>query len=221
MNIEPIAHIENDYKTKFAIPRQSGIANSIKSKIIFEGKYNCIDAVKGIEGFSHLWLIWCFDENIRQEQSLTVRPPRLGGNEKVGVFASRSPFRPNNLGLSSVKLEEVKSENNKPVLIVSGADLKDKTPIFDIKPYIAFTDSHEDAKSGFVDEVEFHKLNIIENGMLDNIDKAESIREILSNDLRPAYQDDENRIYAFEFAEYKIKFKVNANDLIITEIKSI
>lgn len=216
MEIKPVAHIENDFKSKFAIPRQSGIADSFLSKIVFENKYKDENAIRCIEGFSHLWLIWGFSENIREKQSLTVRPPRLGGNTRVGVFASRSPFRPNNLGLSSVKLVGVKEG----CLVVSGADLMDGTPIYDIKPYIRFTDSHEDAISGFVEEIEFNTLKVIDNGLLDNINEAEDIKAILSSDPRPAYQEDEDRTYGFKFASYEIKFKVKGNDLIVIDIEN-
>lgn len=216
MEIKPIGYIKNDFKSKFAIPRQSGIAENFMSEIIFEKEYADENAIRGIEGFSHLWLIWGFSENIREKHSLTVRPPRLGGNERVGVFASRSPFRPNNLGLSSVKLVEVKNGN----LIVSGADLMDGTPIYDIKPYIKFTDSHDDAVSGFVDETEFPELNVIDNGLLDCIEQKDSIRAILKSNPRPAYQDDESRIYGFKFAKYEIKFKIKENDLIVISVEN-
>lgn len=216
MEILPIAHIENDFKSKFAIPRQSGIADEFLSKIVFEKEYKDENAIRGIEGFSHLWLIWGFSENIRDKQALTVRPPRLGGNTRVGVFATRSPFRPNNLGLSSVKLVEVQNG----CLIVSGADLMDSSPIYDIKPYIKFTDSHDDAISGFVEETEFQKLNVIDNGLLDSIEQADSIRKILSSNPRPAYQDDADRVYGFKFSSYEIKFKVKDNDLIVLEIEN-
>ena len=209
MEIRPVAHIENDFKDKFAIPRQSGIADNFLSTIVFENEFANENAIRGIEGFSHLWLIWGFSRNIRDTHSLTVRPPRLGGNTRVGVFASRSPFRPNNLGLSSVRLIEVKGTR----LIVSSADLLDGTPIYDIKPYIKFTDSHEDAISGFVEDFEFHSLNVIDNGLLEGINP--SIWDILSNDPRPAYHEDENRIYGFRFAGYEIKFKVKGYDLIV------
>lgn len=216
MEIKPVAHIKNDFKSKFAIPRQSGIADNFLSKIVFEKEYQDENAIRSIEGFSHLWLIWGFSENIREKQSLTVRPPRLGGNTRVGVFASRSPFRPNNLGLSSVKLVGVKEG----CLVVSGADLMDGTPIYDIKPYIRFTDSHEDAISGFVEEIEFNTLKVIDNGLFDNINEAEDIKAILSSDPRPAYQEDEDRTYGFKFASYEIKFKVKGNDLIVTDIEN-
>ena len=155
MEIKPIAIIKNDYDSKFAVPRQSGIADKIMSQIVFENEFADENAIRGIDGFSHLWLIWGFSKNIKDKQNLTVRPPRLGGNERVGVFASRSPFRPNNLGLSSVRLEKIEYNGGKPILIVSGADLINEKPIYDIKPYIAYTDSHTDAVCGFVDKTEF------------------------------------------------------------------
>lgn len=215
MEIRPIAHIENEFTDKFAIPRQSGIASNILSRIVFEKEFQDRNAIKGIDGFSHLWIIWGFSKNIREEYSLTIRPPRLGGNERVGVFASRSPFRPNSLGLSSVRLIDIEDNNT---LIVSGADILNGTPVYDIKPYIKFTDSHEDAVCGYVDEREFKILNVIDNGLLNGIRQAESIKEILSNDPRPAYQEDENRIYGFRFAGYEIKFKVKENDLFVISI---
>lgn len=215
MEITPIAHIENEFTDRFAIPRQSGIASNILSKIVFEKEFQDKNAIKGIDGFSHLWIIWGFSKSIREEYSLTVRPPRLGGNERVGVFASRSPFRPNSLGLSSVRLIGIEEGN---ALIVSGADILNGTPIYDIKPYIKFTDSHEDAVCGYVDKREFKIVNVIDNGLLNGIRQAESIKEILSNDPRPAYQEDENRIYGFRFAGYEIKFKVKENDLFVISI---
>ncbi len=221
MVIEPVAHIENDYKDKFAVPRQSGIAN-IKSKIVFEEQYASPNAVKELDGFSHIWLIWGFSKNIREEHSLTVRPPRLGGNKRVGVFASRSPFRPNNLGLSCVKLDKIEyDEKGRPYLKVSGADLIDGTPIYDIKPYIKFTDSHEDAVSGFVETSEFSMLKVeMPEELLSIIpeDKREALITILENDPRPAYQEDESRIYGFNYAGYEIKFTVK-NDIL--EVKEI
>ena len=220
MDIQPVAHIENDYKNKFAVPRQSGIAE-IKSKIIFEKEYCDENAVRGIEDFSHLWLIWGFSENIEEKKSLTVRPPRLGGNKRVGVFASRSPFRPNNLGLSSVKLEKVEINNGKPVLTVSGADLISGTPIYDIKPYIRFSDSHSDAVSGFADTAEFPLLDVkIDSTLLDRIpkEKQKALLIILENDPRPAYHNDSERIYGFCYADYEIKFSVDKN---VLEVKDI
>lgn len=223
MEIKPIAYIHNDYTDKFAIPRQSGIAENIKSKIVFCDSYNDKSAIKGIEGFSHLWLIWGFSKNIRNKQNLTVRPPRLGGNERVGVFASRSPFRPNNLGLSCVKLEEVNIENNSPTLIVGGADLMDGTPIFDIKPYIPFTDCHADATGGFIDENKFNILEVIvDDALLKGFTDEQkwTLIKILSNDPRPAYQDDNNRIYGFNFAGREIKFMVKDNELRVVSVEN-
>ncbi len=223
MEIKPIAKIINDYDSKFAVPRQSGLVNSIKSKIIFEKEYSNESAFKRIDEFSHLWLIWGFNLNSHKTSSLTVRPPRLGGNEKVGVFATRSPYRPNPLGLSSVKLESVeKNRNNNITLIVSGADLVSGTPIFDIKPYIAFSDCHIDAVSGFADEKKDYKLNVvIDEKLLNNIEKDKQIvlKEILEDDPRPAYHED-GREYGFAFAGKEIKFTVNGKELTVTEIKN-
>ena len=221
MEIKPIAKIINDYDSKFAVPRQSGLVNEIKSQIIFEKEYSNKAAFKRIEEFSHLWLIWGFSLNSHQSTSLTVRPPRLGGNEKVGVFATRSPFRPNPIGLSSVKLEKViKDKNDNVTLIVSGADLVSGTPIYDIKPYITFSDCHTDAVCGFADENKNHKLKvIIDDDILNNIkkEKQNALKEILEGDPRPAYHED-GRQYGFAFAGKEIKFTVTDNTLTVTEI---
>lgn len=221
MEIKPIAKIINDYDSKFAVPRQSGLVNEIKSQIIFEKEYSNDAAFKRIEEFSHLWLIWGFSLNSHQSTSLTVRPPRLGGNEKVGVFATRSPFRPNPIGLSSVKLEKViKDKNDNVTLIVSGADLVSGTPIYDIKPYITFSDCHTDAVCGFADENKNHKLKvIIDDDILNNIEKEKqnALKEILEGDPRPAYHED-GRQYGFAFAGKEIKFTVTDNTLTVTEI---
>lgn len=224
MEIRPIAVIKNDFTDKFAIPRQSGIADKIKSKIIFEKEFSDENAIRGVEGYSYLWLIWGFSKNIRDQHSLTVRPPRLGGNTRIGVFASRSPFRPNNLGLSSVKLEAVEFDAHRhPVLIISGADLMNGTPIYDIKPYITYSDCHTDAKCGFVDETAFHILNVeISRDLISKIDisRRDSLIEILQNDPRPAYQNNENRVYGFRFAGCEIKFKVKEDTLTVTDIQN-
>ncbi|MDO4364153.1 MAG: tRNA (N6-threonylcarbamoyladenosine(37)-N6)-methyltransferase TrmO [Clostridia bacterium] len=221
MEIKPIAKIINDYDSKFAVPRQSGLVNDIKSKIIFEKEYANEAAFKRIEEFSHLWLIWGFSLNSHQTNSLTVRPPRLGGNEKVGVFATRSPFRPNPIGLSSVKLEEVvKDKNNNVTLIVSGADLVSGTPIYDIKPYITFSDCHTDAVCGFAEANRSRKLNVIINDdILNKIEKEKqnTLIEILECDPRPAYHGN-GRQYGFAFAGKEIKFMVDDNTLLVTEI---
>lgn len=221
MEIKPIAKIINDYDSKFAVPRQSGLVNEIKSQIIFEKEYSNHAAFKRIVEFSHLWLIWGFSLNSHQSNSLTVRPPRLGGNEKVGVFATRSPFRPNPIGLSSVKLEKViKDKNDNVTLIVSGADLVSGTPIYDIKPYITFSDCHTDAVCGFADENKNHKLKvIIDDNILINIEKEKrnALKEILEGDPRPAYHED-GRQYGFAFAGKEIKFTVTDKTLTVTEI---
>lgn len=221
MELKPIAKIIHDFDSKFAVPRQSGLVGDVKSKIIFEKEYSNEAAFKRIEEFSHLWLIWGFSLNSHQTNSLTVRPPRLGGNEKVGVFATRSPFRPNPIGLSSVKLEEVvKDKNNNVTLIVSGADLVSGTPIYDIKPYITFSDCHTDAVCGFADENKTHKLNVnIDDHILNKIEKEKqkTLIEILEGDPRPAYHGD-GRQYGFAFAGKEIKFTVADNTLTVTEI---
>lgn len=223
MEIKPIAKIINDYDSKFAVPRQSGIVSDIKSKIIFEKEYSNEAAFKRIDEFSHLWLIWGFSLNSHKSNSLTVRPPRLGGNEKVGVFATRSPYRPNPIGLSSVKLDKViKDENNNITLIVSGADLVSGTPIYDIKPYITFSDCHIDATSGFADEKKNYKLNVVINEkLLNNFEKCkqEVLKEILQGDPRPAYHED-GRQYGFAFVGKEIKFIVSDQTLTVTEIKN-
>ncbi|MBE6740793.1 MAG: tRNA (N6-threonylcarbamoyladenosine(37)-N6)-methyltransferase TrmO [Ruminococcaceae bacterium] len=217
MEIKPVARIENDFSDKFAVPRQSGLSD-IESKIVFEKEYSDKNALKGIEGFSHLWLIWGFSENIRESHSLTVRPPLLGGNERVGVFASRSPFRPNNLGLSCVKLERI--ENG--VLIVKGADLINGTPIYDIKPYIPYSDCKSDAKGGFTESREFNTLEVeIEPKLSEKLSEkqAETLKQILKNDPRPAYHEDESRVYGFKFADFEVKFMVEGNKLKVIEIE--
>ncbi len=219
--IVPVAHIYTDFPSKFGIPRQSGLADTV-GKIVFCPEFRSPDAVRGIDGFSHLWLIWEFSENRGKSSSLTVRPPRLGGNIRMGVFATRSPFRPNNLGLSSVKIEKIDYEDkDAPVIYVKGADILDGTPIFDIKPYIPYSDSHPEAKSGFSGEVFDCNLNVIfENGTEKCIAKEDIavIREILSEDPRPHYHEDADRVYAFEFSHYKIKFRVEETTLKVIEI---
>ena len=218
-----IARIYTDYKEKFGIPRQSGISND-RAKIIFEPEYSRAEAVRGLEGYSHLWLIWNFSEAERDTWSPTVRPPRLGGNRRVGVFATRSPFRPNPIGLSSVKLVSVDTEGDRVSLTVEGADMLSGTPIYDVKPYLPFTDSHPDAKGGFADEKLAYKLSVsfpdkLKSRLKDG--EAEKITTILENDPRPSYQNDAEREYGFKFAEYEIKFKVNQDELTVTNIIKI
>ena len=220
-----IARIHNDFKEKFGIPRQSGLSGELKSKIVFEPEYRNPDALRGIEGYSHLWLIWQFSEAIRQHWTPTVRPPRLGGNVRVGVFATRSPFRPNPLGLSSVKLESVEvTENEGTVLIVSGADLLDGTPIFDIKPYIAYSDCHINAVSGFAEKVQNYHLNVTFcKELLSKIDisKRKSLIQILEQDPRPSYQNDPAREYGMKFADYEVFFKVDGEQLTVTRVELV
>ena len=218
-----IAKIHNDFKEKFGIPRQSGLSGELKSKIVFEPEYRNPEALRGIDGYSHLWLIWQFSEAVREEWSPTVRPPRLGGNKRMGVFATRSPFRPNPIGLSSVKLEAVEvTRNEGTVLIVSGADLLDGTPIYDIKPYIAYSDSHADAVSGFADPVREYRLNVTfckELLSKVTISKQKSLIQILEQDPRPSYQNDPEREYGFRFADYEIFFRVDSDNLTVTRVE--
>ena len=213
--IKPIAIIRSDFVTKFGIPRQSGLIKQLKQTIIFKPQYRDPDFLRGIEGYSHIWLIWGFSEAERDRILPTVRPPRLGGNKRMGVFATRSPFRPNSLGLSAVKLERViYSSDSGPQLIVSGADLMDGTPIYDIKPYLAFTDSHSDATGGFSDEVRDYSLQVEIDDEYKKIFPGEmlgALLDILRNDPRPAYQNNSDRVYGFKFSRYEIKFNVGSD----------
>ena len=218
--IKVIAHIHNDFTTKFGIPRQSGLTD-LESIIVFEPEYQNADALRGIEGFSHLWLLWDFSLAHRKKWSPTVRPPRLGGNKRMGVFATRSPFRPNPIGLSSVKLLGVEKTHKGMVLRVSGADILSGTPIYDIKPYLPYTDSHPDAKGGFAEDRQKDFLQVeIENDLLNKIPKEKQapLTEILSEDPRPHYIDNPNRIYGFEFSGFEVKFRVNGDTLYVTDI---
>lgn len=218
-----IAKIHNDFKEKFGIPRQSGLSGELLSRIVFEPEYRNPEALRGIEGYSHLWLIWQFSEAIRDTWSPTVRPPRLGGNKRVGVFATRSPYRPNPIGLSSVKLVRVEqTEREGLVLIVSGADMLDGTPIYDIKPYIAYSDCHTDAVSGFADPVREYALNVeFCKELLSKIDinKQNSLLKILEQDPRPSYQNNPEREYGMRFSDYEIFFKVKNDTLIVTRVE--
>ena len=223
MQLKTIAHIKNMYKEKFGIPRQSGMTDMV-SKIVFEKDFRDINALRGLDGFSHLWLIWGFSEvdskAAKDTFRPTVRPPRLGGNTRVGVFATRSPFRPNPLGLSSVRLKQIKETEEGPVIEVIGADLLDGTPIYDIKPYLAQFDSHSEAKAGFVDENEFRVLKVI----ISNEQKAilgsddEILEQTLRQDPRPQYQDDPDRVYGIKFADYEIRFTVRKDVLTVLEV---
>lgn len=220
--MKPIAHIENDYDTKFGVPRQSGLVEAAESRIVFEPPYRNADALRGLEGFSHLWLLWDFSEAHRSEWSPTVRPPRLGGNRRMGVFATRSPFRPNPIGLSSVRITRIELASERgPIIHVAGADLMNNTPILDIKPYLPHFDCHPDATSGFAEETA-RQQPLVVNG-LEKIAselsprQLEALRDILADDPRPHYHDDASRIYGMSYAGRDIKFRINGNELTITE----
>ena len=219
-----IARIHNDFKEKFGIPRQSGLSGELTSRIVFVPEFRNPDALRGIEGYSHLWLIWEFSEAKRDSWSPTVRPPRLGGNKRVGVFATRSPFRPNPIGLSSVRLLSVEhTQSEGDVLIVGGADLLDGTPIYDIKPYIAYSDCHTDAVSGFADPVKEYALKVdFCKSLLSKVEvsKQKSLLLILEQDPRPSYQNDPEREYGMRFADYEIFFKVDGDTLTVTRVES-
>lgn len=219
-----IARIYNDFTTRFGVPRQSGLSE-ITSVIVMEPDYRVSDAFRGIEGFSHLWLLWEFSETKRDTWSPTVRPPRLGGNARMGVFATRSPFRPNPIGLSSVKLERfVPVSPDGPLLYVSGADLMNGTPIYDIKPYLAFTDAHPEALGGFADPVRDYALEVVfpkELLALIPQEKHTALFAVLKNDPRPSYQKDPDRIYGVSFGGFDIRFCVSDKTLTVTEVISL
>ena len=219
-----IAHIETDFPTKFGVPRQSGLVSGLKGRIVFEPEYRNPEALRGLDGFSHIWLLWDFSEARREGEKWqpTVRPPRLGGNRRMGVFATRSPFRPNPVGLSAVKIKGIeKTKNEGSVIYVSGADLMNGTPIYDIKPYLPYTDSHPDAVGGFADEKlkDFLKVEFPPE-LLTAIpkEKQNPLLELLSEDPRPHYITDDTRVYGFEFADFEIKFKVENNVLTVLEV---
>lgn len=220
--IQAIARMKSDFPTKFGIPRQSGLVEELRSTIVFEPDFRNSDALRGIEGYSHLWLIWQFSEAIRQDWSPTVRPPRLGGNTRMGVFATRSPFRPNSLGLSCVRLLEVEQTTNfGTVLHVGGADLMDGTPIFDIKPYIAYGDAHPEALGGFTDHAGDFLLHVnFPDNLLNRIphDKRQALLGVLSHDPRPSYQRSSDRVYGLSFAGLNIRFRVDGENLFVLEI---
>ena len=223
--MKTIARIKSDYKEKFGIPRQSGRVTGCPAEIVFEPEYRSPEAFRGIEEFSHLWLIWDFSEVPDGKFSPTVRPPRLGGNRRVGVFATRSPFRPNPIGLSCVRLLEVKkSEKYGTVLIVDGADLLDGTPIYDIKPYISYTDSHTDAICGFADGVKDYSVKVMASEELLSVipkQKRGALLSLLADDPRPSYKSDGERIYGFKFSDFEVFFKVKNNVLTVTDIKKM
>lgn len=221
IQIKVIARIRSDFPTKFGIPRQSGIVPVI-STIVFEPEYRVDEALRGIEGYSHLWLIWEFSQAVREDWSPTVRPPRLGGNTRMGVFATRSPFRPNPIGLSSVKLVGIEKTEQGTVLLVEGADLCDGTPILDIKPYLPFTDSHPDAVGGFSDPVREKELAVeIPPELLQIVpeQKRDALQKVLAHDPRPSYQHDPERVYGMAFAGMEVKFRVDGQHLTVTDIQ--
>ena len=221
--MEPIAHIRTDFPDKFGIPRQSGLIDALKGTIVFEPKYRDASALRGLEGYSHIWLIWEFSESVMETWSPTVKPPRLGGNRRMGVFATRSPFRPNPLGLSCVKLERIElSTPNGPVLHVAGADLMDGTPIYDIKPYLPHADCHPEATGGFSSDVKDYKLDVVfPDDLLTVIppDKREAIVRVLEQDPRPGYRHgDDDRRYGVAFAGYDVRFTVRDGVLTVVEV---
>ena len=217
-----IARIHCDFIEKFGIPRQSGLVPETRARIVFEQEYRNPDALRGIETYSHLWLIWSFSKAQRETWSPTVRPPRLGGNTRLGVFATRSPFRPNAIGLSSVTLEEVILHSpDGPVLVVGGADLMDGTPIYDIKPYLPYVDSHPDARGGFTENTADYALEVVfPDDLLARIDsnKREALRGVLAGDPRPSYQHDPARVYGVRYAQYNVKFTVDEGTLTVVDV---
>ena len=217
-----IARIKTDFPTKFGLPRQSGLVEEIKGKIVFEEEYRVPEAFRGLEDFSHIWLLWQFSEAVRDNWSPTVRPPLLGGNTRMGVFATRSPFRPNPIGLSCVKLERVELNSpDGPVLFVSGSDLMDGTPIYDIKPYLPYADSIPQATGGFTQPLADRTLEVdFDSYLLEKIpiEKRETLIKVLSGDPRPSYQNNPERVYGFVFAGFEVKFTVSDRKLTVTEV---
>lgn len=220
-----IGYIHTDFPEKFGIPRQSGLVDSLKATITFSPEYRIPEAFRGLEDFSHIWLLWKFSKSEKQNWSATVKPPRLGGKKRMGVFATRSPYRPNDIGLSSVKLEKIEyDEKRGPILYVSGADLMDQTPIYDIKPYIAYADSHPEATEGFAGAVKEKKLEVVFPEELLKYypeEKQSAVIGILEQDPRPAYDTDETRIYGVKFAGYDVRFTVSGNRLTVRELAEL
>lgn len=222
IKIEVIAHIKSDFPQKFGIPRQSGMVDKLEAVVVFEPPYRNADALRGLEGYSHIWLLWEFSENRGRSWSPTVRPPRLGGNERMGVFATRSPFRPNPIGLSSVRILGIEKHDKWGIILrVAGADLLDGTPIYDIKPYLPHVDSHPEATGGFAAEVKGYRLEVeCPQHMLRELPerKQDTLLEVLANDPRPAYHDEDKRIYGMKFAGYEVKFRVEDGILYVKSI---
>lgn len=223
MEITPIAYIRSDFQEKFGIPRQSGLVEALRAEVVFAPEYRVPEAVRGLEDFSHIWLIWEFSQARREGWSPTVRPPRLGGNRRLGVFATRAPFRPNALGLSAVRLEAVEPDTSQgPVLHVSGADLLDGTPIYDIKPYLPYADAHPEASGGFTDRTPRSLLAVeCPPALLEQVppEKREALLAVLAQDPRPSYQDDPDRVYGMAFAGLQVRFTVGGNMLTVREIE--
>ena len=224
-SMRPIARIRSDFSTKFGVPRQSGLVDSLEATIVFEPEFRNADALRGLEGFSHIWLVWVFDQAVRKDWSPTVRPPRLGGNVRMGVFATRSPFRPNPIGLSCVKLAGIEAtEHDGAVLRVRGADLMDGTPILDIKPYVPYADSHPDALGGFADPVRDYHLEVVfPDSLLQQVPLRlrKPVLGLLAQDPRPSYQNDPERVYGVAFGGYDFRFRVADGVLTVCEIEKL
>ena len=218
-----IARISTDFPDKFGIPRQSGLVEGLEGKIIFEPEFRNPEAVRGLEEFSHIWLLWEFSENKREHWDATVRPPRLGGNKRIGVFATRSPFRPNSIGLSCVKLSWIEQDERLgTVLVVQGADMVSGTPIYDIKPYIPLTDCHPDASEGYTEQTKTHELSVrFPAGLLEKLppEKRAAVKAVLAQDPRPAYIKDPERVYGVSFAGFNIRFRVDGDVLTVCEVE--
>ncbi len=221
IELKCIAHIHTDFPEKFGVPRQSGVVPELTGTVVFEPEYQNPDALRGLDGYDYIWLIWGFEGTDRGSTKPTVRPPRLGGNTRMGVFATRSPFRPNPIGLSSVKLEGVERTAQGTVLRVSGIDMRDGTPVYDIKPYVPYADSHPDARGGFAGEVEYEELAVIfPEELLKRVDpdKRGALRAVLAQDPRPHYQDDPERIYGMAFGNCEVRFCVEGKTLRVTDV---
>lgn len=222
LSIRPVAYFRSPLKTKFGIPKQSGLAGSLKGRIVFVDEWRSDDAIRGLDGFDFIWLVWGFSANKHGLHGTTVRPPVLGGNQRVGIWATRSPFRPNGLGLSSVKVESIEhTRQYGPVINVNGADLMDMTPIYDIKPYVAYADSHPSARSGFTGADKLTRLNVVIPPALVcplDDDDMEALREVLALDPRPSYHNDRERIYGLDYLDYDIRFKVNGNTVTVVSV---
>ena len=222
MELKVIGHVQSDFPEKFGIPRQSGLVEGLKARIIFEPEFRVAEAFRGLEGYSRIWVIWQFSEAVREKWSPTVRPPKLGGNKRVGVFASRSPFRPNPIGLSSVGLDRVEHTSEGPVLHISGADIMDGTPVLDIKPYLSYVDAYPDEKGGFALQQKSGFLQVdFPHELIAKIpeEKREALIAVLSQDPRPAYQDEPQRVYTMSFAGFEVSFTADENRLTVKSVQ--